>query len=105
MAGPYSSIGPAIRTLKRCPTCLPGRARLFVSPTRDANPMTTGVPGLVAEREARRALTNTELGMLLIEDLHETARRVLGKSLTISYVEGFDPMSVYIDLKRTNYVK
>src|SRR5690349_20076589 len=99
MAGPYSSIGPAIRTMKRSAKSLPGRARLFVYPTMDDNPMTTGVTDLAAEREARRALTNTELGMLLIEELHETAHRVLGKSLTISYVEGFDPMSVYIDLK------
>ena len=67
--------------------------------------MTTEVTDLAAAREARRAETNEELGMRLIEELPETARRVLGKGLTISYVEGFDPMSVSIDLKRVNYVR
>jgi hypothetical protein len=66
---------------------------------------TTEVTDLAAEREARRAETNEELGLRLIEELHETARRVLGKSVAISYVAGFDPLSVSIDLKRVNYVR
>jgi len=64
----------------------------------------TEVTDLAAEREARRAETNEELGMRLIEAIQDAAVKVLGKGLTIGYVEGFDPMSVSIDIKRANLV-